>query len=145
MAFYNRIGSLISQTHMKTSVPSMLNAIRGMASSKLFIGGLSYNTNDDSLRDAFSSFGDVTEAKVITDRDTQRSRGFGFVSFADSESASSAKSAMDGQELEGRNIRVSEATERPPRDNFGGGGGYRGGYGGGGGGGYGAGGGNDGF
>ncbi|KAM7486100.1 hypothetical protein LguiA_002109 [Lonicera macranthoides] len=130
MAFCNRIGSLMRQTISYNS-PSMLNAIRSMSSSKLFIGGLSYGTDDQSLRDAFASFGDVTEAKVITDRDTGRSRGFGFVNFSDNEGATSALSAMDGQELNGRNIRVSYANERPPRTGFGGGGGggYRGGFG----------------
>lgn len=71
-------------------------------------------------------------ARVITDRDSGRSRGFGFVSFSSDESASSAVSAMDGQDLQGRNIRVSYATERPSGNRgFGGGGGgnYSGGYG----------------
>ncbi|CAI9778866.1 unnamed protein product [Fraxinus pennsylvanica] len=109
---------------------SMINAIRCM-STKLFIGGLSYGTDDQSLRDAFSSFGDVVEARVITDRDTGRSRGFGFVNYSTEECANSALSAMDGQELNGRNIRVSYANERQPRNNFGGnpGGGFRGGFG----------------
>ncbi|XP_042027237.1 glycine-rich RNA-binding protein 2, mitochondrial-like [Salvia splendens] len=92
------------------------------------------------LRDAFSSFGDVDSAKVIVDRDSGRSRGFGFVCFTSEEAANSALSAMDGQELNGRNIRVSQATERSPRNSYGrGGGGYGGNsYGrGGGGGGYG--------
>ncbi|GFY83906.1 glycine-rich RNA-binding protein 2 [Actinidia rufa] len=129
MAFLNRFGSLMRQTIAQNSasnghVPmaSMLNAIRSMSSSKLFIGGLSYGTDDQSLKDAFSGFGDVVDDL----------EGFGFVSFASDESAGSAMSAMDGQPLNGRNIRVSYATDRPaaPRGNFGGGGGgYRGGYG----------------
>ncbi|KAL1807136.1 hypothetical protein ACET3Z_030204 [Daucus carota] len=97
-----------------------------MSSSKLFIGGLSFQINEQCLRDAFSSFGDVDEAKIITDRDSGRSKGFGFVTFADSESASSAVSAMDGQPLNGRNIRVSFANDKPRNtfgDNSGGGGG----------------------
>nr|DAD24338.1 TPA_asm: hypothetical protein HUJ06_025802 [Nelumbo nucifera] len=65
------------------------NVIRCMT-TKLFIGGLSYGTDDQSLRDAFSSFGDVTEARVITDRDIRRSREFGFVYFTTDKSASSA-------------------------------------------------------
>ncbi|XP_043718836.1 glycine-rich RNA-binding protein 4, mitochondrial-like [Telopea speciosissima] len=140
MAMSSRFGSLLRKS-MSPNIPSngqapvtsMLNAVR-CVSTKLFIGGLSYGTDDSSLKDAFSSFGDVTEAKVITDRDTGRSRGFGFVSFADGESANSALS-MDGQELNGRNIRVNIANDRPsgPRGGFGGGGGYGGGgYGGGG-------------
>ncbi|KAF5950425.1 hypothetical protein HYC85_012418 [Camellia sinensis] len=141
MAFSNRFGSLMRQTISQNSISngqvsmaSMLNAIRCMSSSKLFIGGLSFGTDDQSLREAFSGFGDVVDAKVITDRDTGKSRGFGFVNFSSDESAGSAMSAMDGQPLNGRNIRVSYANDRPsaPRSNYSGGGG--GGYGGGGGG-----------
>ncbi|KAL7219820.1 hypothetical protein ACSBR2_012812 [Camellia fascicularis] len=138
MAFSNRFGSLMRQTISQNSISngqvsmaSMLNAIRCMSSSKLFIGGLSFGTDDQSLREAFSGFGDVVDAKVITDRDTGKSRGFGFVNFSSDESAGSAMSAMDGQPLNGRNIRVSYANDRPsaPRSNYGGGGGYGGGSG----------------
>ncbi|PWA83575.1 glycine-rich RNA-binding protein 4 [Artemisia annua] len=118
MAFYNKIGSLMRQNVSKTVVsngqPSMFNAIRCM-SSKLFVGGLSYQTDDHNLKEAFSSFGEVTEARVITDRESGRSRGFGFVNYDTNESANEAMKAMDGQELNGRSIRVSLATERPPR------------------------------
>lgn len=93
---------------------------------KLFVGGLSWNTDDEGLRQAFEKFGEVTEARVITDRDTGRSRGFGFVSFTDDEAASSAMSEMDGTDLDGRTIKVNEAQEKPRR----GGGGPRGGGGG---------------
>jgi RNA recognition motif-containing protein len=109
---------------------------------KLFVGGLSWNTNDDSLRQAFERFGQVDEAKVISDRDTGRSRGFGFVTFSDAEGARKAMQEMDGKELDGRAIKVNEAEEKP-RGGGGGGGGGRGGYGGGGGGGYGGGGGGN--
>ncbi|KAK3015848.1 hypothetical protein RJ639_007357 [Escallonia herrerae] len=130
MAFCNKLGSLMRRTisQSSTSNVSMLNSIRSMSTSKLFVGGLAYSTDDQSLKQAFDSYGDVTEARVITDRDSGRSRGFGFVNFSDSEAANSALSAMDGQALDGRNIRVSLANERPPRSSFGGGG-FRGGYG----------------
>ena len=105
----------------------MFNAARLM-STKLFVGGLSWNTNDDSLKEAFTSFGDVTEARVINDRESGRSRGFGSVSFANGDDAKSAMDAMDGKELEGRSIRVNFANERPPGNR--GGGGYGGGGGG---------------
>uniref|UniRef100_A0A7C8YKK1 RRM domain-containing protein n=1 Tax=Opuntia streptacantha TaxID=393608 RepID=A0A7C8YKK1_OPUST len=120
MAFCNRVGSILRQSISQNSALPMLNSIR-CASTKLFIGGLSYGTDDNSLKDAFSSFGEVVEARVIIDRNTGRSRGFGFVGFTDTESASSALSAMDGQELHGRNIRVSYATERSSGPGFGGG------------------------
>jgi RNA recognition motif-containing protein len=103
-------------------------------SKKLFVGGLSWGTDDEALRQAFSKFGEIAEAKVITDRETGRSRGFGFVSFASDNDAMSAMQEMDGKQLDGRTIKVNEAQERPPREGGGGGGG-RGGFGGGGGGG----------
>lgn len=130
MAFCSRVGSILKQSISQSSASPMMNSICCMYSTKLFVGGLSFGTDDGSLKDAFASFGEVVDARVITDRDTGRSRGFGFVNFTDSESASSAMSAMDGQELNGRSIRVSLANERPPRPQFGGGdGGYGGGRG----------------
>ena len=113
-------------------------------SKKLFVGGLAWATDDNSLHAAFSAFGEVTEAKVISDRDTGRSRGFGFVTFTDAQAADDAIAKMDGADLDGRGIRVNEAQER--QRGGGGGGGGRGGRsgggygGGGGGGGYGGGG-----
>ncbi len=113
-------------------------------SKKLFVGGLSWDTDDSSLRAAFETFGEVTEAKVITDRETGRSRGFGFVTFVDAAAGEEAIGKMDGTSLDGRTVRVNEAQDR--RGGGGGGGrggrgGGGGGYGGGGGGGYGGGGG----
>ncbi len=110
-------------------------------SKKLFVGGLSWGTDDDALRNAFSTFGDVTDAKVITDRETGRSRGFGFVTFAGDDEAETAIAKMNGAVLDGRTLNVNEAQERRGGagggggGGFGGGGGGRGGYGGGGGGG----------
>ena len=94
-------------------------------SNKLFVGGLSWNTTDDGLRAAFEQFGQVTDAKVITDRETGRSRGFGFVTYGNAEDAQSAIAQMNGQQLDGRTLNVNEAAERAPRP--GGGGGGRGG------------------
>ena len=82
---------------------------------KLFVGGLSWDTTDDGLRQAFASYGEITEAKVITDRDTGRSRGFGFVTFAQDEDAKTAISKMDGTSLDGKTIKVNEAQEKSPR------------------------------
>jgi len=91
-------------------------------SKKLFVGGLSWDTSDDGLRSAFEQYGDVLEATVITDRETGRSRGFGFVTYKNPQEADEAMSQMDGQSLDGRRINVNEARERKPR---GGGGGRR--------------------
>ncbi len=105
---------------------------------KLFIGGLSWNTTDESLRAKFEEFGEVTDAVVIREKDTGRSRGFGFVEFSNGDDADAATREMHDQELDGRTIRVTEAAARRPRGGGGGGGGGRGGYrgGNGGGGGY---------
>jgi RNA recognition motif-containing protein len=97
---------------------------------KLFVGGLSWGTTDEGLQGAFSRFGEIVEAKVITDRETGRSRGFGFVTFASDEVAASAITEMDGSELDGRTIKVNEAEDKGPRGGGGGGGGYGGGRGG---------------
>ena len=104
---------------------------------KLFVGGLAWATTDDGLRQAFERFGQVAEAKVIMDRETGRSRGFGFVSFNDDGQGSAAMQEMDGGQLDGRTIKVNEALERAPRPGGGGGGGGFGGGGRGGRGGYG--------
>ena len=82
---------------------------------KLYVGGLSWDTTEDGLRSAFENYGAVTEAIIITDRDTGRSRGFGFVTFEQDDDARSAISSMDSTELDGRNIKVNEARERQPR------------------------------
>ena len=83
---------------------------------KLFVGGLSWDTTDASLRKAFALYGEITEAKVISDRETRRSRGFGFVTFARDEDAKNAISKMNGASLDGRNIVVNGAKEKGPRE-----------------------------
>jgi RNA recognition motif-containing protein len=97
-------------------------------SKNLYVGNLSYDTTSDDLRDAFAQYGSVTSAQVVTDRDTGRSRGFGFVEMANG--APEAIKALDGSELEGRTITVNEARPREDRRGGGGGGGKRGGGGG---------------
>lgn len=109
---------------------------------KLYVGGLSYNTTEDSLREAFSQAGTVESAAVITDRMTGRSKGFGFVEMATDEEAQAAIEMFHDKELEGRKLTVNEARpreERPARSGSGGfrrGGGGGGGFSGGGGGGF---------
>ena len=92
-------------------------------SKKIFVGGLAWATTDDVLRAAFEPFGSVVEAKVIVERETGRSRGFGFVTFEEESAAAEAMSTMNGQTLEGRTIRVNSAddskkkpSERPQRN-----------------------------
>ena len=128
--------------------------------NKLYVGNLSYNIRDEDLQQAFAQYGGVSSAKVMMDRDTGRSKGFGFVEMSSDAEAQAAINAMNGQALDGRAIVVNEARPREERPGgfgggggrsgggggFGGGGGGRtggggGGFGGGGGGGYGGGGG----
>lgn len=111
-------------------------------SVKLFVGGLSWGTDDRLLRTEFEKYGTVEDAVVIRDRDTGRSRGFGFVTFANNDDAEAAIQNLNDQEFDGRTIKVDRASERSsPAPRSGGGGGYGGGGYGGGGGGYGGGGG----
>ena len=113
--------------------------------NKLYVGNLPYSVRDADLEQAFAEFGSVTSAKVMMERDTGRSKGFGFVEMGSDDEAQAAINGMNGQSLGGRNVVVNEARpmeSRPPRTGgFGGGGGYGGGGGGygGGGGGYGGG------
>jgi RNA recognition motif-containing protein len=111
--------------------------------NKLYVGNLSYNIRDDDLQQAFAQFGTVTSAKVMMDRDTGRSKGFGFVEMGSDPEAQAAINAMNGQALDGRAIVVNEARPREERPGGFRGGGGGGGYGGGGGG-YGGGGGRSG-
>jgi RNA recognition motif-containing protein len=96
-------------------------------STKLFVGSLSYSVNDDQLKDAFADAGTVVSAKVIIDRDTGRSKGFGFVEMSSDEEAKRAVEMINGKEIEGRAVAVSEARPREERPNrsFGGDGGNR--------------------
>ena len=104
--------------------------------NKLYVGNLAYSIRDEDLQQSFSQFGTVTSAKVMMDRETGRSKGFGFVEMGSDAEAQAAINGMNGQALEGRAIVVNEARPREERPGgFGGGGGSRGGYGGGGGGG----------
>jgi cold-inducible RNA-binding protein len=101
-------------------------------STNLYVGNLSYNTSEEALRDAFAADGrNVVSVSIITDRETGRPRGFAFVEMGSPADAEAAISALDGAEIDGRNLRVNEA--RPKNGGGGGGGGRRGGGGGGGG------------
>jgi cold-inducible RNA-binding protein len=108
---------------------------------KLYVGNLSFQTTSEELQQLFAQAGTVESASVVEDRDTGRSRGFGFVEMASKEEGEKAIEQFNGTDMNGRNLTVNEARPREDRGNRGGGGGGRGGYGGGGGrGGYGGGG-----
>lgn len=92
--------------------------------ARLFIGNLSWNTTDQDLADLVTEHAEVLDTKVITDRETGRSRGFGFVTI-ESDHVQDVIRALDGQSIDGRQIRVNEAEERPQRDRGGFGGGER--------------------
>jgi RNA recognition motif-containing protein len=95
--------------------------------TKLYVGNLPYTAKEDSLKSHFSSAGSVLSVKIITDRETGRSKGFGFVEMETEDSAQNAVSSLDGQEFEGRSLRVSEAKPQPERESRGprtGGGGF---------------------
>ncbi|PPR87173.1 hypothetical protein GOBAR_AA33516 [Gossypium barbadense] len=135
MAFLSKIGGILKQTasmqlnaRLSESRPGLFQVFRSMSSapsSKLFVGGISFQTDDQSLKEAFSKYGEVVEARVIVDRETGRSRGFGFITYTSTEDASSALQALDGQILHGRQVRVDYANDRPRRqgsydgDNYG--------------------------
>src|ERR1044072_6110975 len=106
-------------------------------STRLYVGNLNFRTTSDELREVFSQAGEVENATVVEDRDTGRSRGFGFVEMATAEGAAAAIEQLNGHEFGGRTLTVNEAQPRVERGGYGGGGGDRGGrgYGGGGGGG----------
>ena len=82
---------------------------------KLFVGNLSWNLTENELHDTFSQYGQIDECRIITDRETGRSRGFGFITFENADSAEEAMSALDGHELDGRPMKVNEAKERERR------------------------------
>ena len=105
-----------------------------MTGKKLYVGGLPYSVTDRELEELFAEHGTVESARVITDRMTGRSRGFGFVEMSSSEEAEAASQQLNGTQMQGRSLVVNEARQREERGpGGGGGGGYRGGGGGGGG------------
>jgi RNA recognition motif-containing protein len=83
---------------------------------KLYVGNLSYNTTEDGLRNLFADFGSVASAKIVFDRETGNSKGFGFIEMSSDEEASAAIAGTNGREFEGRQLRVNEAMDKPRRD-----------------------------
>ena len=118
--------------------PRFADRKRGIVKN-IFVGNLSFNTNEDELRQLFETYGQVERVSILTDRETGRSRGFGFVEMTNPEEGEKAIAELNGQEVSGRELKVNEAKPREDRGGRGGGGGYgggggRGGRGGGGGG-----------
>jgi cold-inducible RNA-binding protein len=109
-------------------VVNILDPIRAKeidVSKKLYVGNVPFSADDASLADWFAPFGNVESAKIITDRDSGRSKGFGFVEMSSDEEAAKAIQSLDGSEVDGREIRVNEARPRTDRGGGGGGGGYK--------------------
>ncbi len=84
--------------------------------SKLYVGNLSYNTTEEDLRTLFSSYGAISSLNIINDRDTGRPKGFGFVEMGSEQEARAAINGLNGREVDGRQIKVNEANDRPPRN-----------------------------
>jgi RNA recognition motif-containing protein len=83
---------------------------------KLYVGNLSYNTTEDGLKNLFSGFGSVASAKIVFDRDSGNSKGFGFIEMSSDEEARAAITGVNGREFDGRQLRVNEAMDKPRRD-----------------------------
>jgi len=96
--------------------------------NKVFVGNLSWSATDQDLEDTFASFGNITEAKIVLDRESNKSRGFGFVTFASDAEASKAVAEMDGRDMMGRPVAVKIAENKPRGDRGAGSGDRRGGY-----------------
>jgi RNA recognition motif-containing protein len=94
---------------------------------KIYVGNMSYNTSEDTLRQLFAQYGEVVSVNVITDRYTGRAKGFGFVEMASDDAAKAAMTALNGREVDGRQLKVNEANDKPRDSNRGGGGGGGGG------------------
>ncbi|XP_050225069.1 glycine-rich RNA-binding protein 3, mitochondrial-like isoform X1 [Mercurialis annua] len=123
MAILGKLGNIMRQTFSKQIInelyasstrPSLCRPVRCMSSTKVFVGGISGKTNGDDLKKAFSKYGSVVEARVITQRETGKSKGFGFVTFGDSESAANAIDSLNGKNLHIGCVRVCYATDKAP-------------------------------
>jgi cold-inducible RNA-binding protein len=109
--------------------PQSNSSIEGIRVKNIFVGNLDFNTGEEELRRAFEAYGQVDRVSILTDRDTGRSRGFGFVEMSNSEEGDKAINALNGSQIGGRTVNVNEARPKPERTGGGGGGGGRGGRG----------------
>ena len=85
---------------------------------KIYVGNLSYNTHEGGLQELFQAYGNVSSVKIITDRDSGNSKGFGFVEMSSDSEAQAAIAGMNGRDVDGRQLKVNEAMDKPRRDNF---------------------------
>ena len=125
MTGWNRVGSRGYNPKLANRSSARSNAV-GLGTScyerrenllmNIYVGNLSYTLSEDVLRDAFAEHGEVESAKILRDRDTGRSRGFGFVEMPNQAEGEAAVEQLNGQDLDGRPLRVNEARPRPPRD-----------------------------
>ncbi|KAH7282123.1 hypothetical protein KP509_35G013300 [Ceratopteris richardii] len=113
-SFLRRMRSALPPLRTQGALPSLYQAARAFSDAKLFVGGLSFRTTEDGLRECFAAHGDISDVRIITDRETGRSRGFGFVTFYNDSDAEAAMSKLQGYNLDGRAIRVDRASARPP-------------------------------
>jgi len=104
---------------------ALISFIKFISKMNIYVGNLSWNLKDQDLSNLFASYGEVTSAKIVTDKFTQRSKGFGFVEMADDASAQAAIAALNGSEVDGRNIVVNESRPKPEGGGSGGGGGFK--------------------
>jgi len=110
---------------------ALISFFKFISKMNIYVGNLSWNLKDQDLSNLFATYGEVTSAKIVTDKFTQRSKGFGFVEMADDASAQAAIAALNGSEVDGRNIVVNESRPKHEGGGSGGGGGYNKGGGGG--------------
>src|SRR6185436_2754217 len=104
---------------------ALISFFKFISKMNIYVGNLSWNLKDQDLSNLFASYGEVTSAKIVTDKFTQRSKGFGFVEMADDASAQAAIAALNGSEVDGRNIVVNESRPKPEGGGSGGGGGFK--------------------
>jgi uncharacterized membrane protein YgcG len=123
LAIANNPATLFKRS--RSGVP-VLSAFFNSKTMKLYLGNLPFSASDDDIREAFSAYGTIEDLFIPLDRETNRPRGFAFITLADDDLARKAIEEMDGSDLQGRNLRVNEAEERRPQQNRGGGGGYGG-------------------
>jgi len=123
------MASRLSRARSK-SVHNQIAQLRDIRVKNIFVGNLDFNTGEDELRRLFEAYGQVDRVSIMTDRDTGRSRGFGFVEMANAEEGEKAIAGLNGSQVGGRTLNVNEARPKPERAGGGGGGGGRGGRGG---------------